>query len=392
VLKKNPSYDNAAGLSLIPILLLGLFSFHLFPAPGYAEETATPEGAVTIQEQETPQDAGASLEAGEAKEPGEPEEDEAPPEAEAGTEEEDAPPEERRSRRLRRVPAEEAEEELEEEILDVQQSGTQRKYELELSVNPRVEDALDEFFIRIPVRVKYGIWENWEVSVRFGTFLDNPTQGESRNGLSDITLGTKYRFQEKFRKYVNTAVAFAVLLPTGSNEDINDGYIRYRPSIIFSRVFEARYRLEFTWSVGLDLLGSAQNEADPDLRDSLALSMGIFNRRAAVSPFFETTFVTDEIDNGTDNSVFLTPGVRWDFGKDIKDRTYGIARSFSFGVRFGLFDADDDISLITRFKIDLPLKYRRKVREEDKPQESEEPADGEKQQVSSVSFLSSYGR
>jgi hypothetical protein len=284
------------------------------------------------------------------------------------------------------VSAEEAAEKLDEEILDVQQSATQRKYELELSVNPRVDDVLDDFFIRIPVRVKYGITSNWETSVRFGTFVDNPTKGESRNGLSDITLGTKYRFKETLRKYVNTAVAFAVLFPTGSNEDINDGYIRYRPAIIFSRVFEGKHRLDFTWSVALDLLGAAQNEADPDLNDSLAVSMGVINRRSTLSPFFETTFVTDEIDTGTDNSVFLTPGVRWDFSRDIKDRTYGIARSFRFGLRFGLFDADDDVTLITRLKIDFPLKYRRKVLEEDEPEEREE------QDSSPVSFLSSYGR
>jgi hypothetical protein len=138
--------------------------------------------------------------------------------------------------------------------------------------------------------------------------------------------------------------------------------------------------------LALDLLGAAQNEADPDLNDSLAVSMGVINRRSTLSPFFETTFVTDEIDTGTDNSVFLTPGVRWDFSRDIKDRTYGIARSFSLGLRFGLFDADDDVTLITRLKIDFPLKYRRKVLEEDEPEEREE------QDSSPVSFLSSYGR
>jgi hypothetical protein len=389
VLRRTAGNDITARLSLIPLLLFGILGFHLFfPAPGYAEETGTPEEPPVIQQQETPQDAGTSPEAAEQEMP---QKDEAPPEPEAVTEEEVAPPGESRSRRLRQVPAEEAAEKIDEEILDLQQSGTQRKYELELSINPRVDDVLDEFFVRIPVRVKYGITANWEASVRAGTFVDNPTKGESRNGLASITLGTKYRFKETFRKYVSTAVAFSVLFPTGSNEDINDGYIRYRPSLIFSRAFQGKYLLEFTWSVGLDLLGSAQNDADPDLKDSLRLSMGAINRRSTLSPFLETSFVTDEIDSGTENSVFLTPGVRWDFGQDIRDRTYGIARSFSFGLRFGLFDADDDISLITRLKIDFPLKYRKKVFEGDEPEE-EEPADGEDQEVSSVGFLSSYGR
>jgi hypothetical protein len=386
VLRRTAGNDITARLSLTPLLLFGLLSVHLFPASGYAEEASTPGESPVIQQEETPQDAGTSPEAGEAGEQEMPQKDKVPPETEAVTEEEGAPPEESRSRRPRRVSAEEAAEKLDEEILDVQQSATQRKYELELSVNPRVDDVLDDFFIRIPVRVKYGITSNWETSVRFGTFVDNPTKGESRNGLSDITLGTKYRFKETLRKYVNTAVAFAVLFPTGSNEDINDGYIRYRPAIIFSRVFEGKHRLDFTWSVALDLLGAAQNEADPDLNDSLAVSMGVINRRSTLSPFFETTFVTDEIDTGTDNSVFLTPGVRWDFSRDIKDRTYGIARSFRFGLRFGLFDADDDVTLITRLKIDFPLKYRRKVLEEDEPEEREE------QDSSPVSFLASYGR
>jgi hypothetical protein len=389
VLRRTAGNDITARLSLIPLLLFGILGFHLFPAPGYAEETGTPEEPPVIQQQETPQDAGTSPEAAEQEMP---QKDEAPPEPEAVTEEEVAPPGESRSRRLRQVPAEEAAEKIDEEILDLQQSGTQRKYELELSINPRVDDVLDEFFIRIPVRVKYGITANWEASVRAGTFVDNPTKGESRNGLASITLGTKYRFKETFRKYVSTAVAFSVLFPTGSNEDINDGYIRYRPSLIFSRAFQGKYLLEFTWSVGLDLLGSAQNDADPDLKDSLRLSMGVLNRRSTLSPFIETSFVTDEIDSGTENSVFLTPGVRWDFGQDIRDRTYGIARSFSFGLRFGLFDADDDISLITRLKIDFPLKYRKKVFDEDEPEDKNEPADGEGQDVSSVSFLSSYGR
>jgi hypothetical protein len=233
VLRRTAGNDITARLSLTPLLLFGLLSVHLFPASGYAEEASTPGESPVIQQEETPQDAGTSPEAGEAGEQEMPQKDKVPPETEAVTEEEGAPPEESRSRRPRRVSAEEAAEKLDEEILDVQQSATQRKYELELSVNPRVDDVLDDFFIRIPVRVKYGITSNWETSVRFGTFVDNPTKGESRNGLSDITLGTKYRFKETLRKYVNTAVAFAVLFPTGSNEDINDGYIRYRPAIIF---------------------------------------------------------------------------------------------------------------------------------------------------------------
>jgi hypothetical protein len=231
---------------------------------------------------------------------------------------------------------------------------------VELSVSPRVEDAINEFFIRVPVRLTYGLTERWEISASAGTFVDNPAQGESRSGISDVTLFTKYRFRRFLREYVASALAMSVLIPVGSNEDISGGYTRYTPRFIVSKLLPGWHNVELAGSVAVAFLAAPQEGADPDARDVLSVSGSFIYPRGRLQFFLESFWNTDRIDGGDDDRVFLTPGIQWDMNGVTSMPVVRRAKSLAVGIRVGLGDDAADIALVTRFRYDFPFKFKYK--------------------------------
>lgn len=242
-----------------------------------------------------------------------------------------------------------------EELLETELADTQRKYELEVLIKPRLEDLLDEEYVRFPVRFKYGITANWESFLELNTFVDNFTRSGNRNGMSDVALGTKYRFKRRLKPYVDTAVSFSIRVPTGSNDDISGGYTHYAPQLIFTKTLVHFHGMRTSASLGFDIVaGPPAEEARPD--NSMSLAIGATYPRGRASYSMEAVYVTTETGGGTINALFLTPGFQWDIPRD-RNPLPGEWR-LGLGARFGLFDAEEDFVLLTRLKWDFNLKYK----------------------------------
>lgn len=245
--------------------------------------------------------------------------------------------------------------EVGEDIIETERAGTQRKYELEFSVSPRVEDAVDRDFVRMPLRIKYGISANWEASLTLGFFFENPFMQEETSGMSHIVVGTKYLWKKALKPHVRTATSFSVLVPAADNEEITDGYTHYQPRIIFTRTLTRMRRVELSASVGMDFLSGSSNSGE-EKENSLSLTSGALYPAPPLSYFFEAVWTTTG--SGGRNSFFLTPGLRWDIRPRTQNTVLKGAESLSIGARFGLDAADDEFTLVARFKYDFPLKVK----------------------------------
>lgn len=252
------------------------------------------------------------------------------------------------------IPGDEAD--VRQELIETELAGTQRKYELELTINPRLEDLLSKDYVRFPVRFKYGITSNWETFLLLNTFLDNISRADNRNGMSDVTVGTKYRWKRLLRPHVETATAFSIKIPTGSNDDISGGYIHYLPQIIFTKTLPSLDFTRLNASLGFDVVSGPPRDVEGRPDNSMIVSLGATYPSGSVNYSLETIYVTTEVGGGTVNSVFITPGFLWGVPKG-RNPLPGDWR-FGLGFRFGLADAEEDFALITRLKWDFPLKYK----------------------------------
>ena len=73
---------------------------------------------------------------------------------------------------------------------------TERKNFLRLIVRPHFGDFHRKDYLRVPVGVRYGLTQNWEVSTAFEGFFAHglgDASPFSKYGLSAFQVGTKYR-------------------------------------------------------------------------------------------------------------------------------------------------------------------------------------------------------
>lgn len=253
---------------------------------------------------------------------------------------------------------------LQEEDTD-KKSSKQVIDDIEISIKPKVEDTIKSECIHPPLSVKYGITPDWEFTFRLNTFLNNPLKGETRNGVSDLTIGTKYHWKGLLKYKTDTITAFSVQIPAGSSEDFSDEYTHFRPELKFIKTIPEWNSVRLATTIKMDILsgysdGIETSNQEP-LDNSLTFTIGAL---LPVSPFnyvFETEWISTEIDGGNQNIVYLISGVFY----DMQERKYPWIRGamqLGLGVRIGLHDTEDSFAFFARFNWDLPFKMHLKKR------------------------------
>jgi len=255
-----------------------------------------------------------------------------------------------------------------EELLDMRLPTTQTMGDLEISLNPRLDDTALKDHIRMPLQFKYGLTPNLELSCQLNNFLDNPFRNYGSNGISIVSLESKYQWKKYLTAYLDSATAFSIRIPTDNYFDIGDGYTHYQPQLIFSKPIRKWRPLHFSVAIGLDILSNFPERRevlpeDPNVETlgyhSLGLILGLLYPTPLYNCSLELSWITTEIDGGTQNAIFVTPGFLWPIPKRGHPGVPGNFR-LALGVRFGLHDVEDDFVIIARIKWDLPLKKRKR--------------------------------
>ena len=233
--------------------------------------------------------------------------------------------------------------------------------DIEISIKPKVQDTIRSDCIHPPVKFKYDIAPNWELFLKLNTFINNPLRGEDRNGMSDVSIGTKYHWKKFFKPYVDTASAFSVQIPTSSDEEVSDGYTHYRPELMLSKRIPECYQIRLFTHIYLDIL-SGNNETfelleRESLNNSLTWNLGVQCPTRLFIYSIETEWITTEVSGGTQNSVYFISGIFWEINEK-KHRLIRGSMNLGLGLRIGLNDTEEDFAFFVKINWDLPFKMK----------------------------------
>jgi len=242
-----------------------------------------------------------------------------------------------------------------EELLETELPTTQHGYELDISLRPKASDVVKEDYIRMPIRVKYGITNNLEFSVTPQTYFANFFKGYFGLYMTDVALGTKYNYGETYpRSGIDMALSFKHIIPVRYDIRISDGYYHYIPAVLLSKRFGELYFMGL--GLGVDLV---QGEGPPDSiqpNDTMFTSVSFSRHKDNTTYALETLFVTDEVYGGVTESLLITPQA----SLDVKNWLFDVPGiwTVSTGLRIGLLDAPKDFELLVRLNLHIRFDYK----------------------------------
>lgn len=243
-----------------------------------------------------------------------------------------------------------------ENLFETDLPKTQFNYEMDISLRPNASDALKKDYIRSPVKLKYGLTDNWEVALEPMTYFDNFLRGEYGLFMSDAALATKYHLG--IIKGIDTAVAMKAVFPVRYDPRISDGYYHYMPTLLVGKKLKLFRPVHTGLSIGTNFVKGPGPPGTITPRDTLNISMGGSYTIEKVSYSLETVYVTDHIDGGTMESLHITPGIKVDVNDWFRDNSIPGRWSFGMGVRLGLMDAPSEVEFLVRLKLHLRFDYK----------------------------------
>ena len=247
-----------------------------------------------------------------------------------------------------------------EELIESELPKTQYNYELDISLRPKAADILKEDFIRAPIRIKYGITDNWQASIEPLTYFDNFFKGHLGLYMTDVTLSTKYNLGTPLGGGVNMAFSFRTVLPVRYDTRISDGYYHYIPTLLFSKQLK-KIHLQSSMSVGVNIAQGSGPAFSIRPNDTLSTSVGLTYPSDRITYTTEVAYITDRTYGGSMEEAYLTPGLFL----DVHDwfRNVPGVWTFGTGVRIGMLDAPEDLELILRLKLHIRFDYKFDIKE-----------------------------
>ena len=251
------------------------------------------------------------------------------------------------------------------EVLNVQLVGTRKKGWWEFSIMPSLDDAFTRDYIRIPIRLKRGMTDNFELMAGVTPYINNDKSNENRNGWQDWRIGGKYRFREFLTSYFDSALGLSIVSPIGGEDDTTDGYTHFKPYAVFSKTLkkEPNEWMVFT-NVEFDFLSGDVNFTEEDTRDpkdhALRLTPGIIYAppsiwRASFFVQYESTKISDQ----KGYNLCIVPGMFLDLPKDYWRWLPG-KWAFEFGDKIGAADRAYEWSAVGKVKFDFGSLFKKK--------------------------------
>ena len=140
------------------------------------------------------------------------------------------------------------------EFLDTTLPGTLKKYKLVFSISPRAADARTGEFIRLPVQLRYGLGDRWEIYGGLTPFCPNPINSgkQHRWGLGEGKTGVRYNWGHWGKLFDQVTIGIEGRTPLGTPPyDLIDYYTHVSPFINTSRPLPIKYTTLYT-NIGYD--------------------------------------------------------------------------------------------------------------------------------------------
>ncbi len=198
--------------------------------------------------------------------------------------------------------------------------GTEKKNRLKLILRPRLGDLHRRDHVRMPIGLRYGLTERWEVTGTAETYFAHGLADEAafnHAGIASLHFGTKYRIGERLWSRWDAAVGFDHVEPVGSPPaDVSDRVRHMSYFVTFSRHLDSRPDVRVFWGVSAhhpSALRGPQVLDDNELGDdSVALTGGFVWNRGALHYTFEAVLASTRWIGDLERDVLtLRPGIVW---------------------------------------------------------------------------------
>ena len=146
--------------------------------------------------------------------------------------------------------------------------GTLKKYKLVFSISPSASDAQRGEFIRIPVTLRYGLKEGWEIYGGFTPYIPSPINSghEHRWGTGEGKAGFRHDWGNWGKVFDHVTVGVETRSPLGiPPANMTDHYSHVTPFINTSRALPWKYTtgyVNFSYDYPFD---TPRREAYPDV-------------------------------------------------------------------------------------------------------------------------------
>ncbi len=205
-------------------------------------------------------------------------------------------------------------------VFDSNLPNTERKYALKILLHPHFGDLHRHQYLRIPLGLRYGMSDRWEVSAEGETYFSHGLKNRSlgsETGFSGIRISSKYHGNFFRSPNWDEAIGFDYTVPMGTPPlELTDGLTHFKPYLNFANRLDNHPNIRVFWGVGLDLVGKTtipgrlRENALGD--DANSFTFGGVWEGERVSYTFETTYATTRILGDTDRDfISVRPGIIW---------------------------------------------------------------------------------
>jgi hypothetical protein len=261
-------------------------------------------------------------------------------------------------------------------VFDSALPGTEKKHHLKLIVRPHFGDFHRHDNLRVPLGLRYGINERWEITGEVEAYFSHgfgDTSWWEQHGFSNVHFGTKYQLATVLLPGWDTAVGFDYLTPVGNPPpDISDGLAHFSYYTTFSRNLPNWPNWRVFWGVGADHVSTTGRPVVLDKNelgdDSVSVSGGFVWQRKALSYTLEMSYASTRLTGAIDRDVFtIRPGIVWKIPPQYIFNAKG-RWLIGLGTRisYGSDGADYGISAKLRGSFDFKNWWRSKFRKDPK--------------------------
>lgn len=238
---------------------------------------------------------------------------------------------------------------------------SERKHSVKAILHPHFGDLHRHDHLRIPVGMRYGLTDSWELSAEVESYIPHgfgEVSTNSKSGISGYSFGTKYHGNLFPDSDWNQVFGFSYFTPASeAPSDITDGLQHFRPYVNFARDSNDFSRSTVFWGFGLDLVrdtdceGTFLKNAIGD--DANTFTFGKVWEREQLSYTLETTYATSRLLGQNDRDLFtIRPGIIW---KVPRAYTFNSRGNWALGaavkVDYGYEGFDYGISLKLRMNL-----------------------------------------
>ncbi|MGF1449144.1 MAG: hypothetical protein ACFB20_06970 [Opitutales bacterium] len=245
---------------------------------------------------------------------------------------------------------------------------TEPKGSVSIEIEPSFQDALEEDFVRVPIRLRYGFTDNIEGFIGVSAFFANP-QGEAQgNDVSAFLFGAKYRWHDRVNPFDTIDIATGVDVAISLRDEpvqVADGLHRVEPFIVFSRpsdwIPNLTYFLNLGFDIAIDDSGDEEAPASDNTDTSATLSPGMYYNWGRFVFAVRVDYENDTWAGGNTETIFIEPGLRYAIPRGATSWLFPGEWIAGISVRRGLLDAsaETEYALTLEWDVNLSQIWRR---------------------------------